>query len=287
MKSARTVRTTTQKCVRDSAVRLKVEEAVREEVSAVYQSSPVEIARSPSVVLGSDFYNQTVHSLAKALLGKVVVREVKDGVRLKGRIVETEAYPGSTDPASHTYRGKTERNAAMFERAGTAYVYIIYGMYHCLNISSPEEGAGVLIRALQPLTGIETMRIFRKGGATLKQTDLCNGPGRLCQAFSITKTTFDKHDLHAGEALWLEDDSAGPSEFTIVESPRIGINPKSHDAESVRRPWRYYIMGCPDVSKKDKVAELVHGSTVSTVRAASGGSSSRGRRKTLDWALQQ
>ncbi|MCL2128656.1 MAG: DNA-3-methyladenine glycosylase, partial [Treponema sp.] len=133
------------------------------------------------MALGKKFFNRPAVELAKALLGKYLVFG-----ELKGKIVETEAYLCRDDPGSHSRGGLTARNAPMFGPAGFTYVYFIYGMYHCLNIVSGKTGEGeaVLIRALEPLEGIELMMKRRKTG---KIENLCSGPGRLCQAFGITR----------------------------------------------------------------------------------------------------
>jgi DNA-3-methyladenine glycosylase len=130
--------------------------------------------------LGKRFFNKPTIELAQALLGKYLVFG-----KLRGKIVETEAYLFYNDPGCHAARGKTKRNAPMFEDAGHVYVYLIYGMYHCLNIVSgkKDEGEAVLIRALEPVEGIEIMQKKRK---TTSIEKLCNGPGKLTQAFGIT-----------------------------------------------------------------------------------------------------
>ena len=131
--------------------------------------------------LGKKFFNQPTVELAKALLGKYLAFG-----NLRGKIVETEAYLYRDDPGCHASRGMTSRNAPMFGPAGHTYVYFIYGMYHCLNIVSGKTGEGeaVLIRALEPVQGITLMQKRRK---TAKLENLCNGPGKLTQAFGITR----------------------------------------------------------------------------------------------------
>jgi len=131
--------------------------------------------------LGKKFFNQPTVELAKALLGKSLVFG-----NLKGIIVETEAYLYKDDPGCHASRGLTTRNAPMFGPAGNIYVYLIYGMYYCFNIVSGKTGEGeaVLIRALEPVEGISLMQRRRK---TAKIENLCSGPGKLTQAFGITK----------------------------------------------------------------------------------------------------
>jgi DNA-3-methyladenine glycosylase len=131
--------------------------------------------------LGKKFFNQPTVDLARALLGKIFVFG-----DLQGIIVETEAYLYRDDPGCHASRGQTSRNAPMFGPAGHTYVYLIYGMYHCLNIVSGKKGEGeaVLIRALEPIQGIPLMQKRRK---TQNIENLCNGPGKLTQAFGITR----------------------------------------------------------------------------------------------------
>lgn len=131
--------------------------------------------------LGKEFFNQPTVDLARALLGKILVFG-----DLQGIIVETEAYLYKDDPGCHASRGQTSRNAPMFGPAGHTYVYLIYGMYHCLNIVSGKKGEGeaVLIRALEPVQGIPLMQKRRK---TKKIENLCNGPGKLTQALGITR----------------------------------------------------------------------------------------------------
>jgi len=132
------------------------------------------------MIIGKKFFNRPTIDLAKSLLGKYLVFG-----KLKGMIVETEAYLYRDDPGCHASRGITARNAPMFGPAGHTYIYLIYGMYHCINIVSGKNGEGeaVLIRALEPIDGISVMQRRRK---TKKIESLCNGPGKLTQAFGIT-----------------------------------------------------------------------------------------------------
>ncbi len=166
--------------------------------------------------------------LARFLIGKVVVRDLPEG-RISGRIVETEAYlPG--DAACHAFRGETPRNRTLFRRHGHAYVYISYGMHRMLNVSAEAEGvgAGVLLRAIEPLEGIALMRARR---GVEKLADLARGPGRLAQALGITPA-LDGVDLCVPGPLWLGDDDANPPDIAV--SVRIGIN---KDAD---RPLRFF-----------------------------------------------
>jgi len=188
--------------------------------------------------LGRKFFNQPTIELARALLGKYLVSG-----ELCGKIVETEAYLYRDDPACHAGFGLTARNAPMFGPAGHSYVYLIYGMYHCFNIVSGKTGEGeaVLIRALQPIKGIELMQKRRK---TAKIENLCSGPGKLTQAFGITK----KHnnlDLITEEELQIHSSREKPK---IEVSGRIGIN-TGQDLQ-----LRFFIEGNPFVSKTRKMA---------------------------------
>src|ERR1044071_1598873 len=143
----------------------------------------------PSKRFSRKFYQQDSVTVSKRLLGCYLHRVV-DGEELIGRIVETEAYSCFDDEACHAFRGKTPRNAIMFEEGGFSYVYFTYGMHHCFNVTTNEEGIAeaVLIRALEPVQGIEMMRKLRKAKANkIKDRDLTNGPGKLCQAMHLTR----------------------------------------------------------------------------------------------------
>jgi len=174
--------------------------------------------------------------LARYLIGHVVVRE-RNGERLSGRIVETEAYPVG-DAAGHAFRGQTRRNASLFLRRGHAYVYFVYGSSFMLNVSSEAAGigAGVLLRALEPLEGIESMG--RRRGVT-RATDLTRGPGRLAQALAID-LALDGLDLCAAGPLWLARGARDAGR--IAESVRIGLT------REAGRVLRFYERGNPHVS---------------------------------------
>lgn len=184
---------------------------------------------------------QTVE-LARFLLGMILVHDLPEG-RVTGRIVETEAYLPEIDPASHAYRGLTRRNRSMFLERGYAYVYLIYGVQHCLNVTSEEAGIGaaVLVRALEPLDGIEIMRTRR--GVT-KLRDLARGPGRLAQALGVGPAQ-DGVDLCAGEGLYLAEGRHPP--VAVAESVRIGITKAAH------LPLRFYVPGNDFVSGPRKL----------------------------------
>ena len=208
--------------------------------------------------LSHDDYNQPCTQLATFLLGKVLCRHSSDNVVMRGRIVEVESYPGHSDGASHSYKGQTQRNRAMFMSPGTSYVYSIYGMYHCFNISSAEPGAAVLIRALEPVDGVEAMRVNRvkkrkNGGDIKKDKDLCNGPSKLCQALDVDKD-LNCVDLSESDEVWVErgDDV---DDDQRVNTTRVGID--GAGAECARLKLRWYILGNPCVSVRDKQAESV------------------------------
>lgn len=189
------------------------------------------IVRSYSKVVSlvpRSFYERAPDIVARALLGKLVVRKL-DGEALTGRIVEVEAYFGAEDPAAHAYVGRTARNAVLFGPPGFAYVYFIYGMYYCLNVSCEPDGqpGGVLIRALEPVAGLATMAKLRKLPPHPKPQLLTSGPGRLCQALDINRATHNGLDLtKASSCLVIKDDGYQPE--GILVTPRIGIR---HAAE--------------------------------------------------------
>ena len=174
-------------------------------------------------VLPRGFYLDSPEIVARNLLGKLITRRLGKEL-LIGRITEIEAYLGFEDPASHSFIGKTPRNAVLFGPPGVAYVYFIYGMHYCLNFSCLPDGepGGVLIRALDPIAGLETMARLR-GFATLpKPSLLTSGPGRLCEALGITREKFNGVDVTRAESpLQVVDDGFRPP--SILTTPRIGI----------------------------------------------------------------
>ncbi len=188
------------------------------------------------------FYLQDTRTAAQRLLGQIVTRRLPTGETLSGIIVETEAYL-TDDPACHAYRGQTPRNSAMFGPPGHAYVYFTYGLHMMLNLVCAPEGAAeaVLIRALEPVEGVETMRAYRGGMAETRQ--LTNGPGKLAQALALTRLSHNGVDVTdpAGELLVLPHEYPP---FDIVTTTRIGIT------QGVDLPWRYYVAGNPYVSRK-------------------------------------
>ena len=186
--------------------------------------------------LGRAFYRRDPREVAPELLGKVLVRGA-----LSARIVEVEAYCGHIDPGSHTYRGMTQRNATMFGPAGRAYVYFTYGMHWCVNAVCGDEGEGVavLLRAAEPLTGLDEMRARRP--AARRDVDLCRGPARLCQAFGIDGTDDGADLVTADRGLSIVDDRTPPSERAC--STRIGLSAGSD------LPWRWCVPGHTHLSR--------------------------------------
>jgi DNA-3-methyladenine glycosylase len=189
--------------------------------------------------LSRAFYERPTVEVARQLLGKYLVRIDAAGVRA-GMILETEAYVGPDDKASHASRGRTPRTALMFGPAGFAYVYLIYGMHHCLNIVTERENypAAVLIRAVEPSEGLELMQ---KRRLTLDVRRLTNGPGKLCQAFGIDRR-LNGLDI-CGEALFIE--ARGTNLVDIVVTARVGVD---YAGPWKDKPWRFYIAGHPGVS---------------------------------------
>ena len=198
------------------------------------------------MILQRAFYERGVVTVAKELLGKTIMHELPEGITA-GRIVETEAYMGPEDKAAHSYGGRrTARNEVMYGEKGHAYVYLIYGMYFCLNITAgavPGKPEAVLLRALEPVAGGEIMS-KRRHVVHGSKAHLTNGPGRLCMAMGITKTQ-NKTDLTA-PPLYVKDAPAVPQE-EIVETTRIGID---YAGEWKSKPWRFYIKENAYVSAK-------------------------------------
>jgi DNA-3-methyladenine glycosylase len=189
--------------------------------------------------LTKDFFNRETTVVAKDLLGKIMSVDYV-GINLSGVVVETEAYLGINDPGSHSFRGKTKRNATMFGPAGVSYIYQIYGIYFCYNVTTDREDipAAVLIRALEPLTGIEIMKENR---GKEKIIDLCSGPAKLVQAMGITKQ-MDGTSAVDGPVRFFIGEKETP--FQIVETTRIGLS------QGADLKLRYYIKDNPFISKK-------------------------------------
>ena len=201
-----------------------------------------EIAASPGELLDRELLETRPDRAARRVLGKLLVRRIDEAL-LIGRIVEVEAYFGENDPAAHAAAGRTARNAVLFGPAGHAYVYFIYGMHSCLNISCERDGqaGSLLVRALEPVAGLEQMAVLRGLGPHAPARLLTAGPGRLCQAFGITRATHNGVDLLDGESdLQLRDD--GYAAKKILTTTRIGIS------KAADRPLRFLLAGNPCVS---------------------------------------
>jgi DNA-3-methyladenine glycosylase len=200
-------------------------------------------------LLEREFFDRDPRIVARRLLGKILMRR-QNGERISGRIVEAEAYLGADDAAAHAFSGKTQRNAVLFGPPGHAYVYFTYGVHYCMNVSCEPEGqAGcVLIRALEPLDGIEHMGAPAGCGPTAelslpKLKMLTSGPGRLCRALGITRERDNAKDLlsRASDLQLLDD---GFKTGRIIAAPRIGIT-KAAEAK-----LRFLLAGNPFVSGK-------------------------------------
>ena len=187
--------------------------------------------------LSRAFYRRDPREVAPELLGKVLVCG-----GMAARVVEVEAYCGAEDPGSHAFRGMTKRNATMFGPPGRLYVYFTYGMHWCANVVCDDEGQGsaVLLRAAEPLAGLEEMRVRRT--AARRNRDLCRGPARLCQAFALDGT-FDGADLAtADRGVTIVDDGTPPPDQPVVGT-RIGLS------SGADLPWRWCVPGDPHLSK--------------------------------------
>ena len=191
------------------------------------------------------FFDRDPRRVARELLGKLLLRGGKNKILLAARIVETEAYLGLSDPAAHAFHGLTPRNAVLFGPPGHAYVYFIYGTHYCLNVSCQPVGTpgGVLFRALEPVAGEEIMAARRSVVLTGPRDfpKLTSGPGRLTQAFGITRQQDNACDLTSpSSGLWIADDGFRPG--SIRRTPRIGIR------EAKDHRLRYLIANNPFVS---------------------------------------
>jgi DNA-3-methyladenine glycosylase len=197
---------------------------------------------APGTLMPRTFFERQPDTVARAVLGKLLIRQTNDAL-LVGRIVEVEAYFGDGDPAAHAAAGRTARNAVLFGPAGHAYVYFIYGMHSCLNISCEPAGqaGSILVRALEPLQGFAEMAAWRGLSAHASPRLLTSGPGRLCQALGITRATHNGVDLLSEDSdLQLRDD--GYETQDILVTSRIGIS------KAAERPLRFLIAGHSCVS---------------------------------------
>ncbi|MFH1038841.1 MAG: DNA-3-methyladenine glycosylase [PVC group bacterium] len=198
--------------------------------------------------LPSSFYNRGTILVARELLGKILVREV-EGELMTGRIVETEAYTGPGDPASHAFRGPTPRSRIMFGPPGRAYVYFCYGAHHLLNVVAKKEGTAgaVLIRGLEPRDGRERM-LANRAGKTAK--GFLDGPGKLTRALEIT-LALNGWDLAKGKELYLIEGDLS-SEEEILTGPRIGIK------NGLDKLWRFTVCGRQALSPHHSITPPLH-----------------------------
>jgi DNA-3-methyladenine glycosylase len=194
--------------------------------------------------LPRSFYNRSPLLVGREIIGKKLVRTLSDGTELSGIIVEAEAYGGNRDPASHAFRGKTPRNAIMFGEAGHAYIYFTYGAHYCLNfVTSSKIGkaSAVLIRAVEPVSGVEEMAARRK---TMVLTQIASGPGKLTRALEIDKALNGVDVTLADSPIHVEN---GVPDFKVATSRRIGIN------VAIGRKWRFYSANSPFVSRQSSI----------------------------------
>ncbi|MBI9072762.1 MAG: DNA-3-methyladenine glycosylase [Melioribacteraceae bacterium] len=196
--------------------------------------------------LTKEFYTQDVLTVAKELLGKSFCKVNEDGTFLSGKIVEVEAYNKINDEAAHSFKGVTKRNEVMFMGGGHLYIYFIYGMYFCANVITgyQDSGSAVLIRGIEPLTGIDAMGTNRFGHSDLSKKEfnnLTNGPGKICLAYNLSKNNNGENLL--SDRIFISD-AQNISSQKIVVTTRIGIK------KSVELPWRFFIKDNPFVSGK-------------------------------------
>ena len=199
----------------------------------------------PLTRLPREFLARETETVARDLLGVWLVRASPEGLT-GGPIVETEAYGGPTDLASHARAGRTKRTSVMFGPVGRAYVYLVYGMHECLNVVAYQgrDAGAVLIRAIEPRLGVDLMR-RRRGGRTDPEPRLAAGPARVCQAMAVTRA-FDGHDLTTDEELWLALPNDGWPALDVKIGARIGVD---YAGEGWReREWRFWVADSPSVS---------------------------------------
>lgn len=206
-----------------------------------------EAADAPGQPLDRSFFARDTETVARELLGTWLMRESSDGVS-GGPIVETEAYGGPEDLASHARAGVTRRTAPMFGPVGHAYVYLVYGMHECLNVVAYQgrEAGAVLIRAIEPRLGVELMRARRARPAD-PESRLAAGPARLCQALAVTRE-LNGHDLTIGERLWLAAPPGADGLRQHAAGARVGVDYAGPGWAD--RHWRFWVAGHPAVSRR-------------------------------------
>jgi DNA-3-methyladenine glycosylase len=200
-----------------------------------------------ATIIDSEWFDRSAVAVAPDLIGCILVRQLADGQQLRGLIVETEAYQAG-DPACHAYRKQTARNRIMFGEPGYVYVYLIYGIYHCVNVVTDQPGAAsaVLIRALELDT--PTLNTISLQPAE-KLARVAAGPGKLCRALQIDLNLYGTK-LEQNQPLWIEHRSIdwqtkfASNQWQLVQTTRIGLT------QGVELPWRWYLQDCPAVSKQ-------------------------------------
>ncbi len=202
------------------------------------------INTAQSTILHRKFYIRPVLKVAKDLLGKVLVYKIRSNI-LAGRIIEVEAYDGIVDQASHSFKGKTKRNEVMFNEGGYFYVYFTYGAHFCCNIVTGKKnhGAAVLIRAVEPICGINKMISNRFGRKLISEKEIYNltsGPGKVCKAFGFSRK-------HSG--LDLTNSSIFLVNQAKLKKNKIGISKRIGITKSVSLPWRFFEIGNPYLSR--------------------------------------
>ncbi len=225
-----------------------------QQIKTQFVSCPVDQSKTSLSPLARDFFNRDPRVVGKKLLGKILVRR-NSRTMLAGRIVEVEAYLGSGDAAAHSSAGRTARNSVLFGPPGYAYVYFIYGNHYCLNVSCLPDGepGGILFRALEPLLGIKEMArergmaedlpAYTAGKTAFHLRVLTSGPGKLAEAFGVTRERDNGKDLTSSKSdLYIADDGYPPPKIQIT--PRIGIT------KAAEHPLRYIIAGNKFVSGK-------------------------------------
>jgi DNA-3-methyladenine glycosylase len=198
------------------------------------------------LIIDSKWFNRSAINVAPDLIGCTLVRQLPDGQKLRGLIVETEAYQ-TGDPACHAYQKKTKRNQVMFGAPGYVYVYLIYGIYHCVNVVTDRDGeaSAVLIRALELDT--KTLNVISTSPKE-KLERVAAGPGKLCRAMQIDLSLYGTK-LEPGQSLWIEQRSTdfqimlNTDHLKLVQTTRIGLT------QGIELPWRWYLKDCPAVSK--------------------------------------
>lgn len=203
-------------------------------------------ARGAVTRLGRSFFARPADELARMLIGALVVRVLDDGSRLVGRIVETEAYMGIADQGCHSFAGRrTPRVESMYGPAGTAYIYFTYGMHFCFNVVAGEvdEPVAVLIRALEPVEGVETMQ--RRRGGDRADAELCRGPACICMAFALDRA-LNGVDMVRDERLYIAFDALSAARRSLHRTARIGLRSAGKWADA---RLRWLVRGNPCVSK--------------------------------------